>query len=152
MIEDEGRFRRFLVKAKINTYAARMKESSEPTRPKSKDLRYEEGDFLYFDSYFGGLDFIGQEIVYEKGTPVWGMNYHGRTFRRDIAEMPDFLKESLRLVTEEAPYRGPERHVRGDFEYRCLYSGELSGFTGKEEIHFRGHLVYVLHFHGGFVE
>lgn len=152
MIEDTERFVKFLLDAKKATYASGMKESAEPTRPHSKDLGYEEGDFLYLDSYFGGFGFIGQEIVYEKGAPAWGMNYYGKTIHRDVSEMPVFLKECLKLVPEEAPFRGPERYVRDGFEYRCMYSGDIADFTGKEEIYLKDRLIYELHFHGGFVE
>ena len=42
---------------------------------------------IYHDTYFGGTNFMGEEVVYEDSdAPIWGMNYYGVT-----------LDESLRM-------------------------------------------------------
>ena len=66
----------FIVNAKAATYVGDGKQS-ESSRDGSHDLIFEEGDFRYLDSYFGGSDFIGEEIVYFQKFPIWGMNYYG---------------------------------------------------------------------------
>ena len=75
-MENIEQLQSFLVRAKRSTYASGIAPSGE-SRPGSFDLAYEEGEFRYLDSYFGGIDFIGEEAVWWKGTPVWGMNYYG---------------------------------------------------------------------------
>lgn len=67
----------FIVRAKANTYVAGGRKSLS-YRPASHDLQFHDEDFAYMDSYFGGTDFIGQEVVYFRQQPVWAMNYYGR--------------------------------------------------------------------------
>jgi hypothetical protein len=64
----------FIVRAKRNTYVGSAKELLS-YRLGSKDLQFAEHDWAYHDSYLGESDFIGQEIVYYRMKPVWGMNY-----------------------------------------------------------------------------
>jgi len=73
----------FIVRAKAAAYVGDGEHIS-PCRPGSHDLRFEEGKWAYHDSYFGGSDFIGEEVVYFEGTPVWAMNYYGRILRADL--------------------------------------------------------------------
>ena len=68
---------KFLIKAKKNTYAGKGPETT-PARPNSHDLIYEEGDYMYYDTYFGGTRFVGEEALWIKDKPIWSMNYAGR--------------------------------------------------------------------------
>jgi hypothetical protein len=76
VMEFNQQFVQFLIRAKQNTYAGHGSDVA-PSRTASHDLRYEEGDFAYYDTYLGGLKFVGEEAVWVKGKPVWGMNYYG---------------------------------------------------------------------------
>jgi len=67
---------KFLVKAKMGTYAADGAEVS-PQRPEFKELEFIEGDWEYRDSYAGFFFAPGQEVVRYKRKPVWIMSYHG---------------------------------------------------------------------------
>ncbi len=149
MIERETELRAFIVEAKRATYAAGVEGESGP-RPGTKDIPWTKGGWSYLDSYYGGIDFLGQEAVWLDGKPVWGMNYYGRT---DVAlsgpDLPRFLKAALLAMPTEAPYRGPERYVEGDYEYRCRWTGSLDDFAGTEDILYRGRRAYKLEFHGG---
>ncbi len=44
----------------VNTYSSRLK---------SEDYHFEQGNLIYHDTYFGGKDFIGGEIVYKDEMP-----------------------------------------------------------------------------------
>jgi len=66
----------FIGRAKAATYVGDDK-TIESSRDGSHDLLYTERDFSYLDSYFGGSDFIGEEIAYYQKDPVLGMNYYG---------------------------------------------------------------------------
>jgi len=139
----------FLLKAKRNTYAS-GKAPDLVSRPGSHDLSYEEAPFLYIDTYLGGFAFIGEEAVWYKGEPVWGMNYSGKML---IPEIPygfsHFLKNALLLGSLEMPQRGPAEYTQGIFQYRCVVSGELDWFNGEEMILQNRDLIYRLYFHGG---
>ena len=149
MIEKENELRAFIAEAKRATYAAGVEGEAGP-RPGTKDIPYAKDGWSYLDSYYGGIDFLGQEAVWFQGRPVWGMNYYGRT---DItlsgSDLPRFLKAALLAMPTEAPYRGPALHVEGDYEYRCRWKGSLADFSGEEEILYLGMQAYKLAFHGG---
>ena len=68
---------RFIVNAKLSTFASNG-GNVPPSQPESHDMEFRDGDWMYRDSFFGTQDFIGREVVYYKGKPVWGMAYFGR--------------------------------------------------------------------------
>lgn len=139
----------FLVRAKKNTYAAGMAPTGS-SRPGSHDLFYNEGPYLYIDTYLGGFHFIGEEVVWKSGIALWGMNYYGRMVSKDIPEgFSPFLKAALLRVPEARPFRGPENFSDEGFFYSCSSKGSLTRFNGEEEILLNGDLVYRLMFHGG---
>ncbi len=140
--------RNFLVRAKNNTYITGENEIM-PSQPGSHDFRYEDGDYLYMDTYLGGQIFIGEERVWAKQQAVWAMNYYGQSLQEnfDIS----FLKEALSCVSAAAPFRGPEFYQKGDFMYHCQVQGNFECFTGEERIYCRQEKVYICTFHGGVV-
>jgi len=146
---DQESFVSFLIRAKLDTYASGRKPNLS-TRPNSHDLDYIEGNLKYYDTYLGGLHFIGEEAVWEGETPIWGMNYYGKMLTTEIPEgFSEFLKAALLRVPREAPYRGPAEFHAGNFDFHCTWKGELFRFQGEEEILFNGEKIYWLAFHGG---
>ncbi len=139
----------FLCKAKKECYAGQgaMVASS---RPQSYDYRYSDGEYSYYDSYFGGERFAGEEVFYIKEQPVYAMNYCGRTLGDDFSG--NFLMEALKLVPEEYPFRGPFVHKNGDYAYHCIVQGDIEWFQGYEEIFLLEKKVYECHFHGGMIK
>jgi len=136
----------FLIRAKRATYAGKGAETT-PSRTGSHDLRYQEGNLGYYDTYLGGAAFAGEEALWDEETPFWAMNYVGRVVGDGFSG--DFLKECLALVPADRPFRGPSLHQNGDFVYHCAVEGDFSWFVGQEEIFCRGQLVYECRFHGG---
>ena len=93
----------FIVRAKSATYVGGG-EHVTPCRPGSHDLRFTDGKWAYLDSYFGGTDFIGEEVVYFDEKPVWAMNYYGRILRDDLlvaAQAGQMIKASLSRMYKE---------------------------------------------------
>lgn len=139
----------FLLRAKRATYAGGASPSGS-SRPASSDLRYTEGELLYLDSYLGSRDFIGEEAVWFRNQPVWGMNYHGVMLVKDIPQgFSEILHAALSAVPAEAPYRGPAEMMLNDFVYTCQWQGNLERFGGRERIDHFGQPIYELVFHGG---
>ena len=136
----------FRLKANVNTYAGFMNEV-DATRPASHDFRYEDGDYMYHDTYVGGEEFAGEEAVWKNGVTVWAMNYIGRVL--DDRFSGDFLKEALRAADKKMPYRGPEIYQSGEYTYRCKVTGDFTWFQGFEEIYMNDVKVYECVFHGG---
>lgn len=142
----------FLVKAKKNTYAGDGVLSTS-SRPNSKDLKYTEGNFLYIDSYFGSTDFIGEEVVFEKTVPAWGMNYYGKMLVPSTPEgFSTCLKSALRAIPLEYPFRGPNVFEYEGFTYKCSWQGSLSDFIGNEMICHNGTCIYKLSFQGVYIK
>ncbi len=149
MIENLAEFVDFLVEAKQKTYAGEGAHAPS-SRPASVDLPFQRGDYSYLDSYLGGFRFAGEEAVWHRGQPVWGMNYYGWMLVESVPDgFGEFLKRALLRVTAKAPYRGPAHYTEGDFEYRCRSEGGPERFEGREKILLAGQPVYALVFHGG---
>lgn len=141
----------FIVEAKKRTYASNESFASakqEATRLLSKDLAYEKGDYKYWDTYVGGMNFSGSEVVWYQDQPVWSMNYYGKNEMEGSLIM-DFLMKALNLVSVEVPYRGPKFLQDGKFTYINSVQGNYDFFRGKEKIFYQGELVYELDYIGG---
>ncbi|MCR5045996.1 MAG: DUF5680 domain-containing protein [Treponema sp.] len=136
----------FRLEANVNTYAAFMNEVPS-TRLDSHDFRYENGDYVYHDTYVGGEQFAGQEAVWKNGKSVYAMNYLGRVLSKEFSG--NFLKNALRHADKKMPYRGPERYQDGEFTYKCGVNGDIDWFQGYEEIFLADKKIYECYFHGG---
>ena len=109
----------FIVRAKAATYVGGGAKSLS-YRPGSHDLQFHEGAFSYLDSYFGGTDFLGQEIIYYEGKPVWVMNYYGSVLEPSLiaaAETWQIIQESLSRMYEEGRFLGGFEYSTGNTTY-----------------------------------
>lgn len=139
----------FLCRAKKKTYAG--KGGAVPSsRTNSHDLAYTEGDYSYLDTYLGGEIFIGEEAVWKKGLPIYGMNFYGRITGEGFSG--DFLKEALYQDDKEYPFRGPLMYHKGDYTYHCVVNGSVEWYQGYEEIFLSGTKIYECYFHGGVIK
>ena len=144
----------FIVKAKAATYVG-SGQKSEACRLGSHDLRFQEGPFAYLDSYFGGSDFIGEEVVYFEDQPVWAMNYYGRILNSQLisaAEAGLVIKESLSKMYQEGRFLGGFEYEAGDKNYMDTSQGDVECFKGREWITRNGEKVYELDYHGGLIK
>lgn len=144
----------FIVKAKAATYVGDGAKSPS-CRSGSHDLQFQDGGFAYLDSYFGGADFIGEEVVYYRGEPVWAMNYYGRILKPEMiaaAEAGQIIKQSLSAMYREGRFLGGFECDTGDGVYTDTSEGDVASFTGKEWITRQGVVVYELVYHGGLIK
>jgi hypothetical protein len=145
---------RFIVKAKSVSYVGDGKPVPA-CRPGSHDLAFSDGDWSYLDSYFGGRDFIGEEVVFYRGKPVWAMNYYGRILRDDIitpAQAGQVIKASLSKMYREGRFLGGFEHEHEGFVYADASQGEVASFRGREYISRSGEMAYELFYHGGLIK
>src|SRR3990167_6825097 len=145
----------FLRVANQNTYAHKNAPKAASLRPASEDYHFEQGNLVYHDTYFGGWDFMGEEIVYKKQEPVWGMNYYGFILKKDVSEneIYDLLREALmQEYGDILPVRGPKEYVTSNGKYQNMLAGKLDRFSGTEEIFLNGEFVYRCWYHGGFIQ
>lgn len=145
----------FLETANKATYANRTMPKAPSSRPKSLDYHFEQDGLIYHDTYFGVRDFIGAEVVYENGTPTWGMNYFGFVLDNQVSEKDvyAFLRTALmQPYNDVIPVRGPRRFDEAGRQYRLDVEGDLANFSGTEEALFGGKVVYRCLIHGGLIK
>lgn len=154
MPNSKNKIIKFLDKANKNTYANKEAQKVEPSRLKSEDYHFEEGELIYHDTYFGGRDFIGEEIIYEKEKPIWGANYFGFIIENKVneKEVYNFLRKALmKKYSSKIPVRGPKKFSQSNWTYKSNIKGDVSRFVGKEEIFLKGKIIYCCFIHGGFI-
>ena len=150
----EKDFLDFLVRAKRATYASNGEGGETKLSDGGKELTFKEGDFSYKDKYYGSKRFVGEEIVWQKGRAIWGMNYYGEIMddAADFEEIFTFLKMALMRNSIDTPYRGPREFLEGNFTYLNKFSGTSDSFLGNEKIYFEKKEVFRLFYTGGKIE
>ena len=147
----------FLIEAKKQTYANGLASKVENTRLGSKDYGYQKDNMLYHDTYFGGVNFIGEEVVYIEQSVYWAMNYYGVTLDNELSEeaMDKALRPALMQVgkdSEVIPVRGPREFINDEYKYTFEVEGTINNFTGVEKIYKNGNKIYELKCNGGLVK
>ena len=144
----------FIVRAKANSYVGSAPKSLS-YRPASHDLQFHENDFSYLDSYFGGTDFIGQEVVYFRQRSIWAMNYYGKILLPELidgAQAGQIIKTSLSELYKQGRFLGGFEYMVGESVYTDTNQGTPASFSGTEWITKRGQRVYELLYHGGMIK
>ena len=144
----------FIVRAKAATYVGSGAKSLS-YRPGSHDLQFHEGAFSYLDSYFGGTDFLGQEVCYFEGKPVWAMNYYGRILEPSLitaGAAGQIIQQSLSRMYNEGRFLGGFEHSTRNGRYVDSSEGDVTSFVGREWIMRENVKVYELVYHGGLVK
>ena len=143
----------FLIEAKKQTYANENIKKEASSRKGSNDYEYSKDNMTYHDTFFGGLNFIGEEVVYKDDIPVWGMNYYGTTLDEKFSEeaMDKALRPALMQVGNDdiIPVRGPKRFINGEYEYKFEVIGNLNNFNGKETVFKNNNKIFELICHSG---
>ena len=128
----------FLIEAKKQTYANANVEKQKSSRKGSHDYEYSSNNMIYHDTYFGGTNFMGEEVV---------------TLDESLSEsaVDNALRPALMKVGEEdiIPVRGPKEFINGEYKYTFEVNGDLENFDGVETIYKGTKKVYILKCHGG---
>ncbi len=146
----------FLGEASKSTYAGGMTGISENGY---KVLAYKKGDWSYQDRYTGWFRSWGTETIFYKGKQVWVQNYGGgmeEKYTKDTKfaqETFEFLKKALKSGEKTGQFqpRGQKFFKEGDWEYHSYLNGNISRFTGSEEIGHKGERAFFHDFIGGLV-
>ncbi len=150
---DEADLERFIIAAKAATYVGDGQKMA-PSRAGSHDLEYVEGDWRYLDSYFGGTDFLGQEVVWHAGEPVWAMNYYGYNIRPDLIDAERAgatIKAALSAMYGEGRFLGGFEWAGEHGRYVDVSRGTVARFHGREAILVDGAEAYALDYFGGLI-
>ncbi|CCY28663.1 radical SAM domain protein [Acholeplasma sp. CAG:878] len=147
----------FLMEAKKQTYANEKVEKVSSTRRNSKDYEYKKDKMVYHDTYFGGTNFIGEEVVYVDDKTYWAMNYYGVTLDETLGEetMDKALRPALMNVGKDKdviPVRGPKKWINGEYKYTFDVMGDINCFSGIETIYKNNKKIYELKCNGGLIK
>jgi co-chaperonin GroES (HSP10) len=145
--------REFLVKAKKAGYANYNAEKVEE-KNKSKTITFKLKDWKYFDNYFGGEPYGGEEVVFFKDKPVYMMVYYGSVDNsiEDFKKVYKFLQNALLLIPKGNPFRGPKKYKQDDYVYINKFEGKAHDFHGEETILLKGKRIYEARYAGGLVD
>ena len=141
----------FIVRAKRATYVG-SGDTATPSRAGAHDLTFAEDGWSYRDSYFGGTDFHGQEVVWHRAEPVWAMSYYGYILRPDLIDAPRAgltIKAALSAMYAESRFLGGFRWRGPHGLYRDSSTGDVAHFHGRETISVEGVEAYALDYFGG---
>ena len=142
-----------VVKAKAATYVGGGAKVGA-SRPGSHDLAWAEGGWRYLDSYFGGTDFIGQEVVWRRDEPVWAMNYYGYITLPELIDAQragETIKAALSAMYATGRFLGGFEWNGPHGTYLDRSTGDVSHFHGRETIMVDGQQAYALDYCGGLV-
>lgn len=146
----------FLIEAKKQTYANENVEKVNSSRLNSKDYEYRKDNMIYHDTYFGGTNFIGEEVVYIDNDIYWAMNYYGVTLDDTLGEeaMNKALRPALMMVGKDdtIPVRGPKEFNNGEYKYVFEVIGDMNYFNGTETIYKNNKKIYELKCSGGLIK
>ncbi len=143
----------FIAKSKAQGYASTV-SIFKKTEDGGKTCEIVEGDFKYTDSYFGSSIDCGQERVYFKGKVIWAMAYRGGILRNEELhdEAFNFLKKCISMMPKDFPARGPKSFSEGDWKYENIWTGDIFGFVGEENIYFKDEKICFRNYLGGLIK
>lgn len=155
---DTQKLQAFINASILATYAGNGKRLKPEYKPGYIELEHRDGDWYYRDSFAGFLRSWGQEIIWHQDKPVWSCAYGGGMCgeKADDAAFANktfgFLKQAFRADKgNKFRVRGPAVLQDGDWQYKNDFSGDITNFSGHEEISFQGKLVFTHDYFGGII-
>jgi len=143
-----------IVRAKAATYVGGG-DKAPSSRPGSHDLGWSEGEWRYLDSYFGGTDFLGQEVLWRGAEPIWAMSYYGYIKRPELIDgvrAGAVIKSALTAMYAEGRFLGGFDWSGPYGRYVDRNEGSVSQFRGRDVILVEGVEAYALDYFGGLVK
>ena len=150
---DSATLNEFIVEAKAATYVGGGVPRL-PCRPGAHDIGYERGAWRYLDSYFGGTDFAGQEVVWLADEPVWAMNYFGCVIAPDLIDgraAGAVIMAALSAMYRQGRFLGGMEFDHPFGRYIDRSDGDCNRFSGHECIMVDGRKAYMLDYRGGLI-
>lgn len=148
-----GDLKQFLYELNLSGYASGEERQWVKNKDNSTTIPFIKGKFRSDDNFFGGEPYGGRIIVFYEEKPVWIMVYYGAIIN---GEVPDiiykFLRQALKLMPKDAPYRGPKEFVIGNLKYTNSWNGNIKSYDGCEKIYRGDKQVYSAKYIGGLVD
>ncbi len=148
---DKEKLLGFLLKARTKTYAG-SGGKVKSVLVDSKQLEYQEEEWLYRDIYYNGQGiFIGMETVYFKGKAVWAMSYFGDYKGMTENEVDKILKGALLVNWDITRIWKSVEWEKDGYKYSCCpdFDGSIEKMAGIEKILKNKKQIYQLFYAGG---
>ena len=150
----------FLDEANKAGYAAGESREWVKELDGSTTIAYESQNKLwhYHDNFFGGEPYGGREVVFREGKAVWLMVYYGEVTDKELDKnkVYAFLRQALAQADSELPVRGLKElraMINGrEWLYETSWTGDMTGFLGRESIKLDGQEIYYANYSGGPVD
>lgn len=145
--------RQFLIDSNNAGYAGGEEKKWTKEPDGSTTIPFEKGSWRSHDNFFGGEPYGGRTVVFCEGKPYWMMVYYGFV-EEGIETNPIYgvLRNALKQMPEDYPYRGPKEYREGEFTYTNNWDGEVNRFSGEERITRGEKLIYKANYIGGLVD
>lgn len=145
--------RQFLLDSNKAGYAGGEEKKWIKESDGSTTIPFEKGKWRSHDNFFGGEPYGGRVVVFYENKPVWMMVYYGWVEKGTEANpVYEVLRSALKEMPKDAPYRGPEEYIQGDFIYSNEWEGTIERYSGEEKITQKGKLLYKAYYRGGLVD
>ncbi|MFH1289375.1 MAG: DUF5680 domain-containing protein [Patescibacteria group bacterium] len=145
--------KQFLVDSNNAGYAGGEEKKWIKEDDGSTTIPFEKGPWRSHDNFFGGEPYGGRTIVFHEGQPVWMMVYYGWAVEGvETDPIYAILRNALKQMPEDYPYRGPEEYKEGEYTYSNSWSGEVDKFSGSEQILQGDKIIYKADYMGGLVD
>ncbi len=145
--------KRFLIDSNNAGYAGGEEKKWIKEDDGSTTIPFEKGSWRSHDNFFGGEPYGGRTVVYHEENPVWMMVYYGWV-KEGIKVDPVYtiLRNALKQMPEDYPYRGPKVYKENEYTYSNSWSGEVDRFSGSEQITQGDNIIYKADYMGGLVD
>jgi hypothetical protein len=150
---DINLLKQFLIDSNKAGYAGGEEKKWIKEPDGSTTIPFEKGEWRSHDNFFGGEPYGGRVVVFCKNKPVWMMVYYGWV-AKDVVADPIYaiLRNALKQMPEDAPFRGPKEFKDKEFTYKNSWTGGVERYSGEEQIFQDNKLVYKANYIGGLVD
>lgn len=145
--------RQFLLDSNKAGYAGGEEKKWIKEADGSTTIPFQKGEWKSHDNFFGGEPYGGRVVVFHENKAYWMMVYYGW-----VAEGMDnnlvygVLRNALKQMPEDAPFRGPNEYKQEDFTYSNSWTGDIERYSGQEQIRQGDKLIYQANYMGGLVD
>ena len=141
----------FIIKSRQSTYAAGVApeviDGANVYIIKNNKLEYRD---IYF---VGDQYFQGQEILFSDSKPIWSMSYRGAAVEgTDTEKVFKVLQGFIKKFASVVRFNENFEMLEAEFNYKCMASGDLDEFEGREEIYQNKKLVHYMDYFGGIIK
>lgn len=145
--------RQFLVDSNSAGYAGGEEKKWIKEVDGSTTIPFEKGEWKSNDNFFGGEPYGGRIVVSFQSKPCWMMVYYGWVEEGiDANSVYGVLRNALKQMPADYPFRGPKELIDGEFKYSNSWKGDVGRYSGEEQIMQGDKLIYKANYMGGLVD